>query len=222
MTRNQLHIAFKIEMDKNSNNVAFGSYPAFLPEEIDYWLNKAMYQVISNKFTGNNALKQPFEGSVKRIHDLEKLIVTEQSGANKQQGGNSIKFVDAFEDKLFYVDCTLTFNDKKASVILIEHENAKNFVQTYDNIPWIEKPVAVIENNDLIVYYDPVSMDSETYTIDLTCVKQPTVITSTTSEIDEFPENVLYEIIDRAVMLALENVESNRNQTKSQLNQIDE
>jgi hypothetical protein len=43
MTRDQLHIAFKIEMDKNSNNVAFGSYPAFLPEEIDYWLNQGMY-----------------------------------------------------------------------------------------------------------------------------------------------------------------------------------
>lgn len=39
MTRDQLHINFKIAMDKNSQSIAFGGCPAFLPEEIDYWLN---------------------------------------------------------------------------------------------------------------------------------------------------------------------------------------
>lgn len=211
MTKDQLHTAFKIELDKSGNM----GYPAFLPEEIDYWLDKAMYQVISNKFTGNNTLKQPFEKSVKRIHDLESLIVTEQSGANKQtQDSNSIVFVDVFKNKLFYVNCVLMFNDKKANVLLIEHDNIKNFIQTYNNIPWMEEPVAIIENNNLVVYYDPVSMNSENYTIYLTCVKQP--------NIEELPENVQYEIISRTVLLALENIESNRSQTKSQLNQIDE
>lgn len=211
MTKDQLHTAFKIELDKSGNM----GYPAFLPEEIDYWLDKAMYQVISNKFTGNNTLKQPFEKSVKRIHDLESLIVTEQSGANKQtQDSNSIVFVDVFKNKLFYVNCVLMFNDKKANVLLIEHDNIKNFIQTYNNIPWMEEPVAIIENNNLVVYYDPVSMNSENYTINLTCVKQPII--------EELPENVQYEIISRTVLLALENIESNRSQTKSQLNQIDE
>ena len=35
MTRDQLHIAFKIAMDKNSQSIAFGGCPAFLPDEID-------------------------------------------------------------------------------------------------------------------------------------------------------------------------------------------
>ena len=43
MTRDQLHIAFKIAMDKNSASAAFGGCPAFLDEEIDYWLNQGMY-----------------------------------------------------------------------------------------------------------------------------------------------------------------------------------
>lgn len=224
MTRDQLHIAFKIEMDKNATSIAFGSYPAFLPAEIDYWLDKAMYQVVSNKFTGNNALKQPFEKSVKRIHDLETLIVTEHLYADDQKIGdteildpnsNYATFTDAFKNKLFYVSCVLVFNkDNKTNVNLIEHDNAKNFIQTYNNIPWIEEPVAVIEGNDLIIYYDPISMKSNKYEIDLTCVKKPVVT--------EFTDNVSYEIISRAVLLALENIESNRSQTKSQLNQIDE
>ena len=57
MTRDQLHIAFKIAMDKNSKSVAFGGCPAFLPDEIDYWLNLAMFNVVSTKFTGHNTLQ---------------------------------------------------------------------------------------------------------------------------------------------------------------------
>lgn len=221
MTKNQLHTAFKIELDKSGNM----GYPAFLPEEIDYWLDKAMYQVISNKFTGNNTLKQPFEKSVKRIHDLESLIVTEQSGANKQtQDSNSIVFVDAFKNKLFYVNCVLMFNNKKTNVLLIEHDNVKNFIQTYNNVPWMEEPVAIIENNNLVVYYDPISMDSENYTIYLTCVMKPTAFsdTSADTEYQYLGDNVLQEIVSRATALALENIESPRVQTKTQLNQIDE
>ena len=157
MTKDQLHIAFKIEMDKNSNNIAFGSYPAFLPEEIDYWLDKAIYQVISNKFTGNNALKQPFEGSIKRIHDLEKLITTQHVlDCQPIRDTNSIVLKDAFKDKMFYIDGVLRFDNNKTNIVLIEHNNVNKFIQTYDNIPWIEHAVAVIENNDLLIYYDPV------------------------------------------------------------------
>lgn len=75
MTREQFHSYFKVAMDKNSQSVAFGGCPAFLPEEIDYWLDQGLYQEISNKFTGNNYLKTSFEGSVKRIHDLENQYV---------------------------------------------------------------------------------------------------------------------------------------------------
>ena len=70
MTIAEAHIAFKVEADKNAVNIGMSGCPSFLPEEIDYWLDTAYYQIISNKFTGNNPLKQPFEQSVKRISDL--------------------------------------------------------------------------------------------------------------------------------------------------------
>ena len=79
MTRTELHIAFKTAIDKNAPSVAFGGSPAFLPEEIDYWLNQGLYQEINTKFTGNNTLKTSFEGNVKRIHDLEGLIRTDKN-----------------------------------------------------------------------------------------------------------------------------------------------
>ena len=223
MTRDQLHIAFKIAMDKNSQNVSFGGYPAFLPEEIDYWLNQGMYQEVSNKFTGLNTLKQPFEKSVKRIHDLENLIKTENISLSKDTVFNACVATDVFEDKMFYVDCILKFKDNISTVTLTDHESAKKFKSTYNNLPYIETPVAVIENNDLIIYFDPVSMKSDTYFAQITYVKNPTKVEDLDDlEYSEFPEYMWNEIVNRAVALALENIESGRATSKSQFNQIDE
>lgn len=224
MTRDQLHIAFKIAMDKNSQNIAFGGYPAFLPEEIDYWLNQGMYQEVSNKFTGLNTLQQPFEQSVKRVHDLEKLIITENNIiAKKISNINECIIEDIFENKMFFVDAFFKFGAKKSNVLLIKHSETNNFKQTYDNLPYIQTPVAIIENNDLRIYFDPVSMKSDNYYVDLTYVKIPTNVEDLGEEgMVEFPEYMQHEIVNRAVELALENIESKRIQTKSQLNRIDE
>ena len=223
MTRDQLHIAFKIAMDKNSQNIAFGGYPAFLPEEIDYWLNQGMYQEVSNKFTGLNTLKQPFEKSVKRIHDLENLIETENISLNKDQIFNMCVATDAFKNKMFYVDCVLKFENSVSTVTLVDHASASKFKSTYNNLPYIETPVAVIEGNDLIIYFDPVSMKANTYFAQITYVKNPTKVEDLTDpQYSEFPEYMWNEIVNRAVALALENIESGRATIKSQFNQIDE
>ena len=224
MTRDQLHIAFKIAMDKNSQNIAFGGYPAFLPEEIDYWLNQGMYQEVSNKFTGLNTLQQPFEQSVKRVHDLEKLIITENNIiAKKISNINECIIEGIFENKMFFVDAFFKFGAKKSNVLLIKHSETDNFKQTYDNLPYIQTPVAIIENNDLRIYFDPVSMKSDNYYMDITYVKIPTNVEDLGEEgMVEFPEYMQYEIVNRAVELALENIESKRIQTKSQLNRMDE
>ena len=224
MTRDQLHIAFKIAMDKNSAAVAFGGCPAFLDEEIDYWLNQGMYQEVSNKFTGLNTLKQPFEQSVKRVRDLESLVRTDNLiKVYKDPSTNKCVVRDVFEDKLFFVDCTFRFDAKSSNVTLIDHQSVKPFKQTYDNCPYIQTPVATIENNDLCIYHDPISMNAIDYYVDLTYVKKPTKIEDLPVEgMVEFPEYMQYEIVNRAVELALEDIESKRVQTKSQLNQIDE
>lgn len=224
MTRDQLHIAFKIAMDKNSASIAFGGCPAFLDEEIDYWLNQGMYQEVSNKFTGLNTLKQPFEQSVKRVHDLEKLIETQNLiVANREGSSNKCVVTNAFANKLFFVEGSFRFGSKVSNISLIDHNSANRFKQTYDNLPYIQTPVGVIENNDFCIYFDPISMKADQYFVDLTCVKVPTNIEDLPTEgMTEFPEYMQYEIVNRAVELALENIESKRTQTKSQLNQIDE
>lgn len=225
MTREQLHIAFKIAMDKNSNSIAFGGCPAFLDEEIDYWLNLALYQEINTKFTGTNATKVAFEGSTKRTHDLEGLIRTDKSiAAVKEANINRCFIANLFNDnRMFFIDAMLNFNDKKANVTLVSHNTAQKFKKTHDNNPWIETPVGVIEDNTLYVYYDDISMNSTSYSVDITYVKYPTKVEDLpTAGMTEIPEYMQHEVVNRAVELALEDIESRRVQTKQQLNQLDE
>lgn len=224
MTRDQLHIAFKIAIDKNSQSIAFGGCPAFLPDEIDYWLNQGLYQEINTKFSGNNTNKVSFEGSIKRTHDLEGLLRTDSVVATKDVDTNRCYVTNFYNgQRMYFIDAVLRFNDQSANVQLVTHEVAQRFRKTHDNNPWVETPVCVIEDNTLYVYYDPISMLASAYTVDITYVKEPTKIEDLPEAgMDEIPEYMQYEVVNRAVELALEDIESRRVQTKNQLNQLDE
>ena len=225
MTRDQLHIAFKIAMDKNSQSIAFGGCPAFLPDEIDYWLNQGLYQEINTKFTGNNSSKIAFEGSIKRTHDLENLIKTDSSvNLLKEADTNCCYLKNLCSDKrMFFIDATLNFGNKKANVRLVSHSDAQRFKKTHSNNPWIDIPVGTIHDNTLYIYYDSELMNANSYSVDITYVKFPTKVNELPDTgSDEIPEYMWYEIVNRAVELALEGIESQRVQTKTQLNQLDE
>lgn len=232
MTRDELHIAFKIEMDKNSQSVAYGGCPAFLPEEVDYWLNKGYYDVLTTKFSGQNTTQTAFEGSVKRTADLERLVKTDTDiDVNLDEGTNRIVLSNLLnrqqdnQGRMFFIQAELYWtnkgNTKNSIVSLIDHETSKRFVESYNNKPWIDRPVAVIEDNSLIIYIDNTSMKG-TYKLDITYVKHPTDIRNLPSDsgLTEVPEYVQNEIVNKAVQLALDNIESQRIQTKSQLNTL--
>lgn len=211
-------------MDKNAQGIAFGGCPAFLPEEIDYWLNQGLYQEINTKFTGNNASKVAFEGSTKRTHDLEGLIRTDSVQPIKDPSTNRCYVENLYNgQRMFFIDALFKFNGEQANVVLVSHTVAQRFRKTHDNNPWIETPVGVIEDNTLYVYYDAVSMNSDSYTVDITYIKEPTKIENLPAAgMDEIPEYMQFEMVNRAVELALEDIESKRVQTKVQLNQLDE
>lgn len=75
MTGNELIQQIKLALDKYSASSSAAIGPAFLDSEIMAFANQAMVQVISTKFTGNNGLAQGFEDSIKRVSDLEHLVV---------------------------------------------------------------------------------------------------------------------------------------------------
>lgn len=79
MTYADIKKKFLIEYDKA--NVT-SSYPSLTDYEIATILDKAYLALIAEKVTGNNPRRQVFEGDVKAISDLQKLIKTDEINAN--------------------------------------------------------------------------------------------------------------------------------------------
>ena len=207
MTIAEAHIAFKVEADKNAVNIGMSGCPSFLPEEIDYWLYTAYLSKIATKFTGNNTIQTSFEGNTKRVADLEGLVRTDKGLTLLSETTNnrltlndfksSIKYGSDTQDKrMYFIQGTLHFGSKLANVKLISHENALRFLETYNNKPWIEEPVAILEDNKLIVFVDRDLMTGP-YTIDLTYLAYPRKINNQdiTSTLDEIPEYMQYEVV---------------------------
>lgn len=232
MTIQDLHIAFKVEVDKNAINIGISGSPSFLPEEIDHWLYTALLNKISTKFTGNNQLSTPFEGSVKRVSDLEDLVHTDKGVALLPESDTNRLVLSDFRAKtsyagkvqdkrMFFVSAILNFGaNKKTTVNLINHTQANNFLETYNNKPWIPTPVGVLEDNSMVIYVDKDIVNAP-YSLDLTYVKYPIRINNEdiTSGMHDIPEYMQYEVIRYAAMLAIENIESPRTQTNPQISQ---
>lgn len=239
MTITESHIAFKIETDKNANNIGMSGCPSFLPEEIDYWINSAYLISVSRKFTGNNPLQTPFERNNKRIADLEKLVkvdkgITLASEADTNKlimhdfTSNIVVGSDEQEKRMFFISGILKFKTRtganaNAVVQIINHDQANNFLETYANKPWIENPVAVLEDNSLILFVDRDLM-SGPFVLDLTYLAYPNRINhlDITTGMDQIPEYMQYEVIKLAADMAIENIESPRTQTHPQYLSISE
>lgn len=232
MNNRTAHIQFKVILDKNAQGVAFGGAPAFLPQEIDLFLNQAQDDVISNKISGNNVLKLGFEGSLQRISELDKLIRTDENLIMQKNAYNEFVLdnVHADGNRVTIWAVTLKYGNNFANCMIVDHNTALLFKQTYNNIPWVEVPVVVLEDNKMLLYVDPILMQqtdyapsNNKYAVNITYIKKPTQFdyTNLDGELD-LPDDVMSEVINRAVVLALENIESQRTSSKLQLNQLSE
>ena len=121
---------------------------------------------------------------------------------------------------------------KNAIVNLISHDAATNFKQTISNRPWIKNSVCYIEGNKLVLLYDNYSTPAEESDSDkidpkqvgevrLTYIKKPaTFVSSSSSGTEsnfELNDSMAEELVSLAVLFALENVESQRTQSKAQM-----
>lgn len=259
MTTKDLHIAFRVLLDKNSESIAYGGCPAFLDEEVDIFLNQAYLQVVAQKFTGNNTIQQGFEASVKRTADLERLVKTdhlvpvvrsfanvlelehaftkEQVPTNGEQGEND---ANKYSKRLYFVSARLLWGFTKdtgpnvrerigintAPVGLVNHNVAQKFLMSHNNHPYIPTPIATMEDDKLLIYVDPYKMltTENQYYLDLTYVKYPATIdhNKPTDTLDNLPDSVMDEVVNRAVLIALDNIEAPRTQQKSQINALQE
>lgn len=232
MNNRTAHIQFKVLLDKNAQGVAYGGAPAFLPEEIDIFLNQSQEEIISNKISGNNVLKVGFEGSQQRTSELDYLVRTDKnlSATNSQYNEFVLNNVHDNGRRQTIHNVQILFGKEPVNCVSMDHDTAELFKQTYDNTPWVEHPIVVLENNQMYIYVDPVLMQeakhkpiNNTYLVNITYIKKPVQFDYTKpTETLDLPDDVMTEVINRAVVIALENIESQRTAGKLQLNQLSE
>ena len=221
MTIKEFHINFGIELDKTQDF----EYPSFQPEQIDYWLNKAQYRFIKQRAYPTDRNKPGFEENQKRIDDLRPLV-RQSSTINPFLTGTTY---NAFlpDDYLYLVRhrCITsddTCGEKSVGGLQVREDQINQMLKDPFWTPTAEEPLYYI-NGDTLIY--ETKGNYQLISSDVTYIKIPSKITLGTEYTDPIPDSntellpeVHNEILDIAVSMVLENIESQRYQ--SNLNEL--
>lgn len=214
---------FQIEYDKEGGT--FSSYPSLTEYEIATILDKAYLALIAQKLTGNNPRRAVFEADTKAIEDLRGLINTEKlnKDSNIDDPVNNEKCFTLPDDMLYFIQGAAKIGNYTHTVALISHDTAKNFFSTESNNPWIQNAVAFIEGNRIALLYDYFDHKNDDIELYATYIKMPKKFANQdeTTNFDErykfqLSDSMVEELINLAIIMALENVESQRLTTKVQ------
>lgn len=235
MTHSDIYTKFMIEYDKA--NIT-SSYPSLTKYEVATILDKAYLALIAQKYTGNNPRKSAFESDMKATEDLQPLI-NKFTAIGSLSGDNSYTFNTHTIDNLvlYIIDGQIEINGSITShddndhvyenIVFVSHDIAKKFRATKTNLPWVEQPVGCIENNNVIIYIDPmdVQYNGAQSKAEFTYIKRPAKFAVgqgfSASDYDfgntkfELSDSMAEELINLAIIMSTEIVESSRLTTKA-------
>lgn len=237
MAQSDVYKKFMIEYDKA---MITSSYPSLTPDEVATLLDKSYLALIGQKVTGNNQRGAQFESDIKAMEDIRPLLVTETvTSVNTNPSHITNAFVCKLPDNLlYYVSATIKLYDVQAAidrdydktrilpVSLISHMQAQRFFASSVNMPWIKNPVAFTEGKNITVLYDKYETAKHGGTpreLAITYIKQPQKFDKTfpSNKYIEVNDTMVEELINLAIVLAGEIIESPRVQTKAQLRQLE-
>jgi hypothetical protein len=236
MTIAEMHIAVKLGLDKSSSL----ELPAFEPEEIDFWLNKAILTFVDQRYSGINARQESFEENQRCIDDLMTLVEeVERSVAADFEFGGGIAYT--YKPNGYYaeyptnylhrvgesVDILITATNELKRVGVTEC-TADSYNQAIEN-PYSEhilylgtaKPLRLnrVKHNNLgalpiiELISDGTYVPKEYY---LRYIKIPATVSLATNVSCDLPVHTHHRIVDLTVSMLLENIESNRIQSFEQ------
>lgn len=226
MTHHDIYTKFLIEYDKD--NIT-SSYPSLTQFEIATILDKAYLGLIARKITGNNPRRATFESDIKAVEDLRPLIANSIFPAADIDTVASNEYAYSLPaDMLYYIHGDIqtirrinSIDSKSHTnqlVSLIDHETAQRFKSTDSNLPWIKVPISYIESNTIHVLVDPYKIKSQPTFYGM-YIKKPKKFVDyykSTDDVEfELSDTMAEEMINLAILFALENVESTRLQSKT-------
>jgi hypothetical protein len=218
MTIQEFHLNFKFGLDKIDSL----NYPDFLPEEIDLLLNQAQERFIKQRYGLNNVKRQSFEETQKRTEDLKNIIVATNLtplAYNPLNIDSNARFVTLPIDHWFiiqeraevsYNDCTGTLISKFVEVRPTQHVEFDKVVNDAFKAPDNTKILRLMENGQVELVSSP-GITITQYR--LRYLKQPVTMSLANNITCELSEHTHREIVDTAIVIALENIEAKRNNT---------
>lgn len=220
----EMHIATRMELDKTQDF----QYPDFQPEQIDYWLNKGYQQHVEDTAYPIQQGKIPFEQTQKRIDELREIVKSETI-ATTTIGTNYLTQLPNDYNHLVRHQCRTLVNNISNLVSGIETNQDKINIQLKDPFwkPIPNEPLYYIIDNAIVYETKGDFQIVESY---LTYIKSLVkmrlgsqyTIPSTDIDCEISSEYVQHQIINRAVNMMLENIESQRYQTNlNELNKTD-
>lgn len=232
MTHADIFTKFMIEYDKA--NIT-SSYPSLTDYEIATVLDKAYLALLAQKITGNNPRQVGFETDVKAIEDMRPLIKREkiQRDENDLYTASNEYTYTLPDDMLYFVDGYVNLYYRSVSldkaghlgqsVILMPHVVAQKYRATSTNMPWIKEPILSIEGNRIYLLIDQYAYSKSEGTLDLTLIyiRKPKKFVDG-EDIDrtsdfELTDSMAEELINLAILMSLEIVESTRQESKSKM-----
>lgn len=240
MTHADIKKLFLIEYDKAEIT---SSYPSLTAVEMAVILDKAYLAWIAQKVTGTNVRRAPLEVDTKAVADIQPLISTkkiiELALTELPVGtGNQVKTVTKIpEDVLYILPNAKVYSAGEDGYRFVEitqqvsHADAVKFMYTEHNMPWIKHPVMYEEDGYIYVLFDPYRY-SEQYSfpkaIDYSYIRKPQKFEKYDDQTGDFVgfsandqfelgDTSAQEIINLAIVMAAETVESPRQQTKANI-----
>lgn len=217
MTIQEFHNNFNIEVDKTLDF----ELPYMLPEQIDYWLNKAQDRFIKSRAYPSNPGTKGFEETEKRIDDLRTIVVrtTPISASTSVTNVYTVNLPDDYQ-YLVRHQCNVVsskYGTKLLKGIQTKQDEIDEFIKDPFWGPSPEEPLYYIIGNNIV--YETLGLFTIQDAI-ISYIRLPAILQygsqyiDPTTDIDcELPVHTHYEILDLAVSMVLENIESQRYQT---------
>ena len=239
MTYQEVYDKFMIEYDKAT---VTASYPSFTQYEICTFLDKAYLALIAQKLTGNNPRGIGFEGDVKAIHDLQGLLINlsinVQTDDADSRYADNVFYVGNYQDsQILYIisaqcNCSTLSSNKNCKFVSLEIAR-KSFV-TDSNYPTVKNPLLFFGSNTdstspfIYIVLDPdyvKSVDRDGISLYINAISKPVSFIDKIQDLQstnfKLNDEMAGELVNLAVTIALENIQSPRLQTKAQLNQLE-
>jgi|ERR1035437_2345377 hypothetical protein len=219
----QMHIAFKIGVDK----VASLNYPGFEPEEIDFILNQSQDEFVKTRYGGNNLYRKGFEETQKRTDDIRTIVKRTAIAplpvdpTNKPFGqfyplpsitGDLYWFSVQEEVDANVIDCNGNSVKQRIPVKPITHDTYSRMILDPFNKPSDTELLRLdVAGQAEIITAPNVTVNN----LLMTYVRRPVRIDVVLPQDCELPEHTHQEVVNTAVGIALEGIESRRTQSQA-------